>query len=107
MSAWTTLDMAKKQVGIPKDDCANDDWLRMKLAEAEAMVLAYVINSDSSITLTPPDYEISGAIYLQFAELWRFRGDDMDGDAPQSRIPGALSVQVERCILKRRLPSLG
>ena len=106
MSVWTTLDMAKKQVGIPREDCANDDWLRMKLAEAEALVINYVVNTGTE-TPTPPDPEISGAIYLQFAELWRFRGDDVDKDPPQSRIPGALSVQVERCILKRRLPSLG
>src|SRR5689334_9403856 len=106
MSVWTTLEMAKKQVGIPLTDCTNDDWLRMKLAEAEQMVLGYIVN-DGSETPTPPDYEVSGAIYLQFAELWRFRGDDMDKDPPQSRIPGALSVQVERCILNRRSPSLG
>ncbi len=107
MSVWTTLEMAKKQVGVSLDDTALDDWMRMKLAEAEQMVLSYVINDDATVVLTAPDPEISGAIYLQFAELWRFRGDDMDGDAPKSRIPGALSVQVERCILKRRLPSLG
>jgi hypothetical protein len=104
--SWTTLEMAKKQVGIPLNDYASDDWLNMKLAEAEAMVLNYIVNNGLTVP-TPPDYEVSGAIYLQFAELWRFRGDDMDKDPPQSRIPGALSAQVERCILKRRAPSLG
>lgn len=102
---WATLEMAKKQVGIPLSDCDRDDWLRMKLSEAEAMVLEYVINAGIDVP-TVPNFKISGAIYLQFAELWRFRGDDLDKDPPQSRIPGALSMQVERCILAMRPPSL-
>jgi hypothetical protein len=101
MSAWTTLQMAKKQVGIPLDECANDDWLRMKLAEAEDIVFTFL-----QTTPTPPSPIISSAIYLQFAELWRFRGDDVDKDPPQSRIPGAPSAQVERCLLQLRPPSL-
>lgn len=105
MSVWTTINMAKKQVGIPLTECANDDWLRMKLAEAEAMVLNYAVNNGIDVP-SPPNYKVSGAIYLQFAELWRFRGDDLDKDPPQSRIPGALSVQVERCILAMRPPSV-
>jgi hypothetical protein len=105
MSAWTTLQMAKKQVGIPLDDCDNDDWLRMKLAEAEAIVLNYVTNDGTAPTA--PNAIISSAMYLQFAELWRFRGDDEDRTPPQSRIPGAPSVQVERCLLPLRSPSLG
>jgi len=106
MSVWTTLEMGKKQVGISLDDHALDDWLNMKLAEAEKIVLDFAINSGLDVP-TVPNGKVSGAIYLQFAELWRFRGDDMDKDAPQSRIPGALSVQVERCILAMRPPSLG
>lgn len=102
MSAWTTLAMAKKQVGIPEVDCSQDDWLRMKLAEAEAIVFGYL-----QATPDPPQARISGAIYLQFAELWRFRGDDLEGDAPASRIPGAPAVQVERALYGLRPPSLG
>lgn len=103
MSNWTTLEMAKKQVGIPLADCANDDWLRMKLAEAEDIVMTYL---QTTPALVPPRPIVSGAIYLQFAELWRFRGDDVEGDPPKSRIPGAPSVQVERCLLQLRPPSL-
>lgn len=106
MSAWTTLEMAKKQVGVPLADTANDDWLRMVLSQAESMVLNYITNDGADTEPTPPDAEILGAMYLQFAELWRFRGDDVDGDVPESRVRGALSPQVERCILKRRPPSL-
>ncbi len=101
--AWTTLEMAKKQVGIDLTDCTQDDWLRMKLAEAEDIVLTYLQNVPA---LTAPRPIVSSAIYLQFAELWRFRGDDVDKDPPQSRIPGAPSVQVERCLLALRLPSI-
>ena len=107
MSLWTTLPMAKRQVGIPFDDYSNDDLLNSLLERAERMVLEYVSNDTVADEPTPPDPLIAGAIYLQFAEVWRFRGDDVDGDGPASRIPGALSPQVERCILKRRLPSLG
>jgi hypothetical protein len=102
MSAWTTLAMAKKQIGIPKEDCTNDDWLRMKLEEAEKLVMSYIQAEPS-----PPDHRIRSAIYIQFAELWRFRGDDLDGDLPKSRIAGAPSQQVERCLFGMRPPSLG
>jgi hypothetical protein len=102
MSAWTTLQMAKKQVGIPLDDCDNDDWLRMKLAEAEAIVFNYLQGEPATITPI-----VQSAIYLQFAELWRFRGNDVDGDLPKGSIPGAPSVQVERCLYSLRAPSLG
>lgn len=108
MSSWTTLNMAKKQVGLPLTDCDNDDLLRSLLERAEALVLDYIVNTGSGTdTPTPPNAKISGAMYLQFAELWRFRGDDMQGDAPESAVRGALAVQVERCILSMRLPSLG
>lgn len=103
MAVWTTLEMAKKQVGIPLADDSLDDWLRMKLAEAEDIVLTFL---QITPTPQPPRSIISGAIYLQFAELWRFRGDDMDKDPPQSRIPGAPSAQVERCLLALRPPSI-
>ncbi len=102
---WTTLEMAKKQVGIDLTDSALDDLLRMYLRIAEAMCLNFAQN-DVLPVLTAPDDEISGAIYLQFAELWRFRGDDVDKDPPQSFIPGAPSVQVCRILLKRRAPSI-
>lgn len=106
MSAWTNLNMAKKQVGIPLSDCANDDLLARFLEQAEAMVLNYVSNDGAVAEPTAPNARISGAIYLQFAELWRFRGDDVDGEVPESAIRGALSPQVERCILSLRPPSL-
>jgi len=104
MSAWTTLDMAKKQVGIPKEDCTQDDWLRQKLEDAETMVMRYL---QTSPEIAPPNGNIRSAIYIQFAELWRFRGDDVDGDVPKSRIAGAPSMQVERCLFGMRPPSLG
>lgn len=108
MSDWTTLAMAKKQVGIPLTECDRDDWLRMILSMAEGMCLQVL----QDLTLNPTDFPakqaeiISGHMYMQFAELWKFRGDDVNGDPPQSRIPGALSVQIERGLLQYRPPSL-
>src|SRR5689334_5504724 len=101
---WMTLTMAKKQVGVPLTDCANDDLLRMYLEQAEALVLEY-LNLGGSPVPEPPGPNataqerrqakiFTGAMYLQFAELWRFRGDDEQGMVPESRIPGALSVHV-------------
>ena len=116
MTDWTTLEMAKKHVGIPADDYANDDLLRLKLGEAEALVLEY-LNLGGSPVPEPPGEDATpqerrqakifiGAMYLQFAELWRYRGDDEDGTLPQSAIRGALSPQVERMLLQYRRPSL-
>lgn len=99
---WTTLPMAKKQVGIPATDCSLDDWLQQKLTQAEAIVFQYLQGEPAAVTSI-----VQSAIYLQFAELWRFRGDDPQGDAPESRIPGAPAVQVERCLYAQRLPSIG
>jgi hypothetical protein len=96
--------MAKKQIGMSLSNCSQDDWLRAKLEEAEAIVLAYLQTTPAP---EPPAHRIRSAMYLQFAEFWRFRGDDEEGAAPKSRIPGAPSVQVERCLYGLRPPSLG
>ncbi len=106
MSAWTTLEMAKKQVGIPLSDCANDDWLRMILAAAEQACLEFLQNASADVPVAPPDKTVSHAMYMQFAEFWRFRGDDENGDPPKSFIPGAPSEQVCRLLLPRRPHSL-
>lgn len=102
MSQWTTLAMAKKQVGIPLSDCSLDDWLQSKLTQAEAIVFNYLQGEPAAVTPI-----VQSAIYLQFAELWRFRGNDVEGDLPKGSLPGAPSVQVERCLYSLRVPSLG
>lgn len=99
--------MAKKQVGIPLTECANDDWLRLQLSIAEQFVLNIETNNGADPLPTPPDFEITGSILLVFGELWRHRGDAMQGEGPeQSTIMGSLSPQIARLIWKRRPPSL-
>lgn len=98
---WTTLAMAKKQIGIVGTDCTDDDWLRAKLAQAEAIVFQYLQGEPTTVTPL-----VQAAIYLQFAELWRFRGDDTDGEVPKGVIPGDPSMQVQRCLYSLRVPSL-
>lgn len=99
---WMTLELAKKQVGIPLSETARDDRLAQIGDEAEAIVIQYLQERPEP---DPPDAIVRAACYLQFAELWRFRGDDPDGQVPSSRIPGAPSPQVERCLYPRRPPS--
>jgi hypothetical protein len=45
-------------------------------------------------------------MYLQFAELWRFRGDDVEGQLPKASMPGALSPAIERMLYRLRDPEL-
>ena len=101
MSTFCTLAMAKDQAGIPQADTSADEWVQMKLDQAEAMVLSY-LKTDAP----DPSPLVTGAMYLQFAELWRFRGDDTDGQLPKASMPGALSPQIERMLYRLRDPEL-
>jgi len=117
MSAWTTLEMAKKQVGVPLSDCANDDLLRMYLENAEAEILEF-LNMGGSPVPEPVDVNASqqerrqtkiirGKMYQLFAHMWRYRGDDEDGVAPKPALRGSLPPDIERGLLPYRRPSLG
>jgi hypothetical protein len=88
-----TLDQAKRHLKIPivADDPGDPD-LQLKLDAAEAAILDYIARSprgaadvaswlDIAAPVAPPAYVLS-TILLQFGELWRFRGDDSDNDAP-------------------------
>jgi len=101
MSTFITLQMAKDQVGVPQLDTSLDDWIQMTLDQAEAIVLAY-LKTDAP----DPSPLVTGAMYLQFAELWRFRGDDTDGQVPKSDLPGEPSPYIKRMLYTLRDPEL-
>jgi hypothetical protein len=100
MSTYLTLAMAKDQAGIPQSDASLDEWVLMVMDQAEAMVLDYLKTTPDTSPL------VTGAMYLQFAELWRFRGDDTDGQLPKASMPGALSPQIERMLYRLRDPEI-
>jgi hypothetical protein len=79
-----TLAQAKAHLGITTPDGHVDDAnLQLKLNGAEAAIRRFVGRSAHGQTyverwtdpaVTDPDAQ--AAVLLQFAELWRFRGDD-------------------------------
>lgn len=82
--------------------------LTLKLLAAEGIVLDYLkIPSESPLWFdeldTPP--LIQAAILLQLGELWRFRGDDVDGQGPK-HTDGDLSPIVTNILRRYRDPAL-
>lgn len=83
--------------GTPAD--VNPD-LALKLAQAESIILDYLKD------LAPdPSPIINAAILLQLAELWRFRGDDLDG-LRQPQTSGDLSPTITNLLRRLRDPAL-
>jgi hypothetical protein len=83
---------------------AEERDLTIKLDAAEAIVLDY-LKPNALLNHTPPESLIQAAILLQVAELWRFRGDDPDGDGPP-QTGGDLSPQVTNILRRFRDPAL-
>lgn len=87
----------------PRDPRQND--LEKKLRAATAIVLNYLkkypdewVDADS----TPDD--IQEAICLQLGELWRFRGDDLEGESPK-QTDGELSLTITNILRRYRSPA--
>lgn len=109
MEDLVTLDQAKKALGLTGS--TEDDLLRMRLAQAQAIVVDHVrqrydedvwtaeVEAWTEETVPP---QVQAAICLQCAELYRFRGDDTDGPV---REPGQLSSSVVACLARLRDPA--
>lgn len=85
----------------PADPRERD--LQLKLDASEAIVLDYLKGRDNWPNAESPI--LQAAILLQCAELWRFRGDDADGNSgPQTS--GDLSPSVTNILRRWRDPAL-
>jgi hypothetical protein len=96
-----TLQQAKDHMGIttaPGD--LSDAMLQLKLDAAEAIVLNYIKNDAPD-----PSPLLLAAILLQFGELHRFRGDDVEGQGP-AQTDGDLSPVVTNILRRYRDPAL-
>lgn len=83
--------------------------LEMKLAIAQQTILDYLkdrANEDWDDPSTTPPL-VQGAILIQFAELWRFRGDDPGSieSAPKYE-DGQLSPTITNMLRRYRDPAL-
>ncbi len=108
-----TLRQAKQHLRLPLDVTSDDADLTLKLAQAEALVLDYVTQNredndawtvivDAWTSETVP-VQIVAAILIQFAELYRFRGDDEQ--APETPY-GLLNTRVTALLHRLRDPAL-
>lgn len=89
MAAHVTLQEAFDHLGLegffllgtsPADPRETD--LQLKLDAAEARVLKHITQREE---LTDDDWQIvKAAILLECGALWRFRGDDTEGNGPVS-----------------------
>lgn len=105
-----TLDQAKRQVKLPLDDTYQDDEMLPLLTVAHAIIADYLESTDTTWLAvmdawtedTLPGY-IRIAILLQFAELWRYRGDEAEQPV---REPGHLSPMIRAFLARSRMPVL-
>lgn len=82
---------------------ARETDLQLKLDGSEAIVLDYIKSYDALVDSQLP--LLKAAILLQLGELWRFRGDDIDGQtAPVTA--GDLSPVVTNILRRFRDPAL-
>lgn len=107
-----TLEQAKWQLklGAPGDTQPDpiDDEVMFKVALAEAIILDYL----KVVQGSPPTWSdendvppvVQAAILLELGELWRFRGDDQNGQGPQN--DGDLSPMIVGLLRRYRDPAL-
>jgi hypothetical protein len=107
MEDLVTLEQAKKHLRLSGSH--EDDDLRMKLTQAQDIIIDYLDESrstewaaemDAWTEETVPE-RVRGAILLQCAELVRFRGDDVD---EPKRERGSLSPAIVAYLNRTRMP---
>jgi len=108
MAVWTTLDAAKKQVGVTTTAGDPDEVdLQRRLDAAEAIVLDYVKTPYDPATATPAQAAIlESAILLELGELYGFRGDNLETQKRQAA-DGYLIPIVTAVLHRLRDPALG
>jgi hypothetical protein len=91
---------------VPPDPRQVD--LALKLEAAEAIILDYLALPSADPANDPPEDDriMQAAILLQLAELWRFRGDDIEGEGAVRDDLGHLSPTITNLLRRYRDPAL-
>lgn len=105
MAELVTLTTAKRH--LRRTDCDTDDDIRMKLAQAQAIVLDYISDeTDATWTATIDGWtdetvprSVEAAILLQLGYLFRYRGDEPDEQKTEN---GDLPPGVKACLYRLR-----
>lgn len=98
MATYVTLDEAKDHLRVTTN--IEDADIQLKLDVAEAIILDYIKAA------TPSNQTIfRGAVLLQCAELYRFRGDS-PGWEGQPMSDGQLSPAITNYLRRMRDPAL-
>jgi len=115
MSTLVTLREAKQRLNLPLDITAGDSMIQAVLDEAEAVCLTYVNQNREDpiawalvvVGWTPATVplQVRAAILMQFAELYRFRGDDERGIGPDVEY-GYLHPRVTALLYPFRDPAI-
>lgn len=97
-------------LGSSPPGSSEENDLTLKLAQAEDIVLDYLKAQPTSTSPAEWDADtvpplVTAAILLQLGELWRFRGDDVDGQGP-AQTAGGLSPAVTNILCRYRDPAL-
>lgn len=107
--ALLTLTQAKRHLRIETETTdplsEEDEDLTLKLAQAEAVILDYLAVPVDTWTAETVPLFVQAALLYQVAELWRFRGDDVERDGV-SHEPGQLSRFVMNVLRRSRDPAL-
>jgi len=107
--ALVTLATAKAQLRVSAMPDAEDDDIQRKLDQAEAIILDYLkveeMTSPPVWTVDTVPLVVKSAILYQLTELYRFRGDDPQGEGPDVA-DGYLSPWVTNVLRRYRDPAL-
>jgi hypothetical protein len=119
MATYVTIQQAIAHVQLPividtdPPDPRQAD-LQLKLDQAEAIILDYIKGGPPVVNPLiypgdPPSIDpvIQAAILLEFAELWRFRGDDQFKEGPEHDLDiSQLSPTITNLLRRKRDPAL-
>jgi hypothetical protein len=111
----TRITAAHVKAHLQRPDLADTDPdLVQKMEVAEAVIVNYVTNGNTywtdiaggwtDATNTPVD--VQHAMLLKVAELWRYRGDELEGEGPKRDEASDMSPEIVRLLRRWRDPVL-
>jgi len=112
MATIVTVDQAVQHLRLPMPlgQVPPDPMeleLSAKLDAAEAIILDYLEYPDQALWSDLQKTLVSACILLELAELWRFRGDDPEGQgSDQDPERGQLSPTITNLLRRMRTPAL-